>query len=1509
MKHKAKRILVVMLTVMIIFGYLTPLVADEANAATADLDLCDLGCELEHCDGDHCDGGHYDEENCDWGHCDEEICDGVICDGDNCDGDCYSEHCGDCECENGHCDEQCDSIGVVEVSSSSSVGRMTKEQAACSHVWNVSAATCTVQKWCKKCGYVAQKALGHSTVYKETKAATCTTQGTYVYTCTRSGCGYSTGGYIPSLGHKAGAAATCTSPQKCTRCGVTLKDKLGHSYGAAATCTTAQKCTRCGVTLKNALGHSAGAAATCTTAQKCTRCGVTLKNALGHDAPYKETKAPTCTTQGEYVYKCTRCSYSTGGYIPALGHSAGAAATCTTAQKCTRCSTTLNKELGHAWDSGTVTKAATCTATGTKTFKCSRCGGTKTETINALGHSAGAAATCTAPQKCTRCNTTLKNALGHAWDNGTVTKAATCTATGTKTFKCTRCATTKTESIPVIAHSYTWKVTTSPTCTKEGVESYKCSCGNVSQTRAVAKIAHNCEWKVTVQASCKGAGKEEYICKVCGAVTNGRSIQYYGGHTWDRTAATCTAAQKCTVCGTIGQEALGHAWDNGTVTKGASHSATGVKTFKCTRTGCTATKTETVPVIAHSYTWVVTTPSTCTKEGVESYKCSCGDVSQTRSVAKKAHNGVWATTVQPSCAGSGTEECTCKDCGAWLGARSIQYYGDHTWNRAAADCTHDKKCTVCGLVDQKAPGHTYTSEATCTKDKKCDVCGYVAKKALGHNYQTVTTKQPTCTEQGVFISKCTRCNDVAKDGNGYIGATGHKWKDNLEHADCERAKECTVCGFVAEEATGHCWQTLHASAGGSGTRGLGTAPAHNATAVDLFGETKFICKHCNTEGNSASIKEANGEHDWVFNKDVTETNTGYAYREYRCLKCTDTLQDEIYTVELIFSEDENSPFKMVKTYNQDVRLLSLAKEGYVFKGWSRTANGVVDYEPGAFYAENASVTLYGIWELKTYQVKVDILYPGDRDGRTICLTKKHGVDLKLPDCQDTAAYNFLGFRLSGEGEIKYGKGVPYTENADVKLTAVFQSLEYTIHMYDKKHGGEMKTMTVRYGDEIELPCFPFAVNYDFLGYSEDENATEPEYRRYRKFVANGQKELYAIWHEHTWEKIEIPEEGIRYRCTDPSCKDLKLCKLNIHNEFGRIVHEGWLYAGEELFSSFLDNYQSPSEQFYRQWYYCDNDRKIGVSATIEDDCDVYYIDEPRLTGVLVMKEGNQKIDSFQLFVGDNLYEKLLNKTPAPKGYSREWRYSTGELVDPEKVITMEDYWNNSITINVYDTKHTAKVRVFVPDANRYDDYELKTGDRIDSVISSLGRKSYSQFIGWSMSKDGNEGVYLPSHMFFFEEPNTTITLYPIFAELNSGRSFKVLTEYDDLMYIRGLYDEIIDTLTETIKEIQKKEKKKKIADIFAEFFVTGITETLQVVWPEKVTVRYINYTIRMTYAGIKLANGMIDLDNAEKSIEEINNTIEDAKRDCMSINARIWENLDTPICVQVVDGELVFSFY
>ena len=43
------------------------------------------------------------------------------------------------------------------------------------------------------------------------------------------------------------------------------------------------------------------------------------------------------------------------------------------------------------------------------------------------------------------------DALGHAWDNGKVTKEPTATETGVRTYACTRCNETKTESIPVVS--------------------------------------------------------------------------------------------------------------------------------------------------------------------------------------------------------------------------------------------------------------------------------------------------------------------------------------------------------------------------------------------------------------------------------------------------------------------------------------------------------------------------------------------------------------------------------------------------------------------------------------------------------------------------------------------------------------------------------------------------------------------------------------------------------------------------------------------------------------------------------------------------------------------------------------------------------------------------------------------------------------------------------------------------------------------------------------------------
>lgn len=84
----------------------------------------------------------------------------------------------------------------------------------------------------------------------------------------------------------------------------------------------------------------------------------------------------------------------------------------------------LDYEPNHTWNSGTVTKAATCAATGIKTYTCTVCKETKTETIPKSTTHTGtwqhvSGPTCTAAEvlKCSVCKATKNGAAakGHSY--------------------------------------------------------------------------------------------------------------------------------------------------------------------------------------------------------------------------------------------------------------------------------------------------------------------------------------------------------------------------------------------------------------------------------------------------------------------------------------------------------------------------------------------------------------------------------------------------------------------------------------------------------------------------------------------------------------------------------------------------------------------------------------------------------------------------------------------------------------------------------------------------------------------------------------------------------------------------------------------------------------------------------------------------------------------------------------------------------------------------------------
>ena len=109
-----------------------------------------------------------------------------------------------------------------------------------------------------------------------------------------------------------------------------------------------QVCT-CGAVFHKA-EHSGGTA-TCTEKAKCAVCGAEYGDALGHDFTTSWTH-----DDNEHWKQCSRCDAK-------------------------------DDVSPHTWDNGTITTAPTCTKAGEETYSCTECGATKTEPIDATGHS------------------------------------------------------------------------------------------------------------------------------------------------------------------------------------------------------------------------------------------------------------------------------------------------------------------------------------------------------------------------------------------------------------------------------------------------------------------------------------------------------------------------------------------------------------------------------------------------------------------------------------------------------------------------------------------------------------------------------------------------------------------------------------------------------------------------------------------------------------------------------------------------------------------------------------------------------------------------------------------------------------------------------------------------------------------------------------------------------------------------------------------------------------------
>ena len=269
-----------------------------------------------------------------------------------------------------------------------------------------------------------------------------------------------------------------------------------------------------------------------------------------------------------------------------------------------------------------------------------------------------------------------------------------------------------------------------------------------------------------------------------------------------------------------------HAWDEGTVTKDPTCTATGTKHFTCTV--CGETRDDVMEKTPHTEVTDKAVAPTCTETGLtEGSHCSvCKKVLVAQTEVKVlGHDVVTDQAKKETCTEDGlTEGSHCDRCKKVFVAQKVIPALGHDWDK--------------GTITVK-PG----CETTGLKVYVCSRCKGEKKEILpanGHTVNLIEGKAATCKESGLTDGAyCPVCEKVLTEQQVIPKLEHTKITDKAVKVGCltnglTEGSHCSVCGeiLVAQKiipATGHDW---------------GEGVVTKKPTCKVLGERTFTCGNC-----------------------------------------------------------------------------------------------------------------------------------------------------------------------------------------------------------------------------------------------------------------------------------------------------------------------------------------------------------------------------------------------------------------------------------------------------------------------------------------------------------------------------------------------------------------------------------------------------------------------------------------------------------------------------------------